>query len=165
MKAVGRVEKVEATLYAERARGAVCAFHALADITPTPRGAEVWEGACAECDAAIIYHSTGPMPSRERDLYRELYAVGRTPARVTGSRRMLAVTVWMSRQPPASSPPLGPYEQVLSDESLRRIRERWTEHWKTVPDDVLEDAADMFEGRVSDAELEAIIWPGEARRA
>ena len=159
MKVIGRVEKVETAFYAERVSVVSCAFHALAELTPTPRGAEVWEGACGECDAAITYHATEQTPPRLRALWREVYAVGRTPETVTGSRRMLAATVWMYRQPLVSLPPLGPYEQALHDESMRRIRERWTEHWKTVPDEVLEDAAAMYEGKVSDAELEAIIWP------
>lgn len=155
-----RVGRAEAVIFPVAVRDVPCAFHALADITPTPAGAVVWEGGCLECGEPLAYHETGSIPAREREVYRELYSVGVTLDTITGSRRLLAALAWVWRPrlcaPPA---PLGAHERALLDEHTRRMVEKWAAHWERASGETLEAAAKILDDGLSVAELEAIIWP------
>jgi hypothetical protein len=151
----GRLEKLEAVAVA----GVPCAWHALGSITPTPAGAEIHTGACPECGEDMLYNSAGTT-SRERELHAELYGPGATLATLTVSRRSLAGMVWLSRRGTIiTAAPGEVYKRALIDEHGRRMTEKWTAHWQTVSDEILEEAAVLLEGQPPDAELEAIIWP------
>jgi hypothetical protein len=97
---------------------------------------------------------------RERELSAEFYYRGFTLAALTASRRAVAGLAWLSRRGKIiTAAPGEVYKRALLDEHNRRMSEKWAAHWATVPDELLEFAADMLEGRTPDAELEAIIWP------
>lgn len=85
MSALSRLQKLEEVAACD----VPCALHALADATPTPPGAELWEAPCFECGAPLLYHIAADVPRRERELSAELYGPG-TLAALTASRRTLA---------------------------------------------------------------------------
>lgn len=154
----GRLEKLEAVA----AAGVPCAWHALGSITPTPAGAEIYTGACLECGEDMLFNSAGTT-ARERELHAKLYGPGATLETLTASRRSLAGMIWLSRRGEAIyAAPGEVYKRALIEEHNRRMTDKWEAHWRTVPDDILEVAVVLLEGQQTDAELEAIIWPGDA---
>jgi hypothetical protein len=156
VSALSRLQKLEETAACD----VPCALHALAAITPTPCGAEVFEGGCLECGVGILYH-TATTTERERALCVELYGPGASLARLTASRRSLAGFIWLSRRGDArAAEPCEAYQRALIEEHNRRMAEKWAAHWQTVPLAELEAGAELLESRLSDAELAAIIWPG-----
>lgn len=155
-----RLAKVEAVTYAERARAVPCAFHALAEVTPTPPDAETWEGGCPECGAVILYHADRGVPRRFIEAYRELYPVGVSYASRAASRRYAALMVLEYRFPrPPCPEPRDAYARALVAESGRRTFEGWAAFWRSAPDDLLEMWAEMYAEDFPRAELEKVIWP------
>lgn len=137
-----------------------CAWHALGAMTPTPVGAEIYVGACLECGEDMLYHSVD-VTEWERELHAELYGSGATLATLTASRRSLAGMIWLSRRGTfITAAPGEVYKRALVEEHGRRMTGKWEAHWQTVSDEILEAAVELLEGQQSDAELEAIIWPG-----
>lgn len=144
----------------ETAAGVPCALHALADNTPTPPGAWTWEGGCTECGDAILYH-TFDTTGRGRALAVEFYGLGAEAGAFTASRRGVAALAWLSRQAkPETAGPGETFKRALIEEHGRRMAEKWTALWRAASDDVLETAEALL-CTAPDAELEAIIWPGE----
>lgn len=115
-----------------------------------------------ECGAAIFYHSTGELPRREREFYREVYRPGAdlTPEALTASRRYLAWLAWVYRNPRRPpTPPRDPYARALGAEVTRRSYARWLAYWQGASADVVETARELFAEDLPLDELEAIIWP------
>lgn len=158
MRALLRLEKLEATAACD----VPCAWHALGAVLPTPAGAIVDEGACMECGGVMLYNSAGTT-ARERELCLEVYAPGATFETLTASRRAWAISLWLSRRGNAiTAGPGEVYKQALMDEHTRRMNQRWAEYLAGASDEALEKMEEV--GGLSDAELEAIIWPaGEGK--
>ena len=155
-----QLERAEGVILPAAAREVPCAFHALAAITPTPPGAETWEGGCYECGGAIVYHAEAGAPERETRLFRELYRVGVKSVSLGASRRYVAWLAWVRRQTrPSYTPPRDPYARALDAECSRRVAEAWTAFWRSPPAGAREWAAEFFAEDFPLTELEAIIWP------
>jgi hypothetical protein len=155
-----RVSRAEDALYAEEARRAFCATHALGDLLPDPKDpADQFAGGCHECGRPMPWNVEGCAP-RWRAVMVELYGVGSSLATITASRRSCALMEWLRRRAREvpSRPPLRGLARALDEESLSRFVELWREHLKSVPDELLEFMADELQA-MTDAELEAIIWP------
>jgi hypothetical protein len=156
----GRVGKVESLVYVEQARAVPCALHALGGLQPDPKDpADQFAGGCPECGEPILYNVEGCSP-RARELMAEFFGVGTSYATLSASRRSWAAWTYLGRE--SRRRPRDSYHGLmlaLDEEQMRRFRETWTEHLKTVSDEMLELMADEDFRALSDAELEAIIWP------
>ena len=158
MSALSRLQKLEEVAACD----VPCAWHALADIMPRPVAvapADIFAGTCRECGEDMDFNMADCMP-RERELSAEFYPHGLGIETLTASRRSLAAMLWLSRRGKViTAAPGEVYKQALIDEHDRRMGDKWEAHWRTVPDEILEAAAELLEGDIPDAELEAIIWP------
>jgi hypothetical protein len=156
----GRVGKVETLVYVEQARAVPCALHALGALQPDPKDpADQFAGGCHECGEPMLYSVEG-YNSAARELVAEFFGVGTSYATLSASRRSWASWVYLARE--GRKQPRDAYHGLmlaLDEEQMRRFTETWTEHLKTVSDEMLELMADEEFRVLADAELEAIIWP------
>jgi hypothetical protein len=169
MNMSGRVGKAETVLFADKAHAVPCTWHALGELDPRePKDpADIVVGGCHECGEPIHYNAAGTTP-RERELSAELFGVGSNRATLTASCRSWAGGIWLSRRGPRMTAGTGEaWKQALIDENTRRNGEAWAKHLETISDEELECIGSEDFRELSDAELEAIIWPGpvKSRRA
>jgi hypothetical protein len=154
-----RVEKAETLMYVKQARAASCALHALGVLQPDPKDPkDDFAGGCHECGEPMLYNVEECSP-RARELMAEFFGVGTSYATLSASPRSWAAWLYLGRQYDKPRDSYHGLMLALDEEQMRRFRETWTDHIKTVSNEMLELMASEEFREQSDEELAAIIWP------